>query len=372
MSAQKIHIGPNGPAPCRATVRACEYEISGTKEEVTRIWEKQQEALLEDSMLSGVSKSDLKAKPEPESLPTLSEDEHENPSKMQAVMALSSRDKYVPKARRVVYKDTDQDIAMKLALSNISELAYIPVYSDDPFWRNNGCSNVERHILKGGIAGYFKSFAKNSHMEGSFRDYGTTSLGAAINEINAYRMAQALGGEYAKMVPETVIREINGSVGTFQREVESSGDYADFEEYPDLRQDVRRAAIFDFIIGNQDRHEQNFLFTQSGRGKDSRLCIRLIDNSFSFPREYAPVNRTVFTDNNGGNILHSSETVFTEKDLDDLSKARATVEEWISSKTIDPTLGERTIKRIDYLADAKKICSFTDYTEETDWAQEPV
>lgn len=368
MNVQRFHIGKNGPAPCRATVRACEFEVQGTEAEVNSIWEKQQEAFFEDSMLSGVSKSDLKAKSEPKSLATLSEDEHENPSKMQAAIALSSRDKYAPKAKRVVYKDTDQDIAMRLALSNISELAYTPVFSDDPFWRSNGCSNVERYILKGGIAGYFKSFAKNSHKEGSFRNYGTTSLGAAINEVNAYRMAQALGGEYAKMVPETVIREINGSVGTFQHEVESSGDYADFEEYPDLRQDVRRAAIFDFIIGNQDRHGQNFLYTKSGRGKDSRLCIRLIDNSFSFPREYASVNMTVFTDNNGGNILHPSETVFTKKDLDDLSKARATVEEWISSKTIDPSLGKRTIDRIDYLADAKKICSFTDYTEETDWA----
>lgn len=360
MSSQKIHIGPNGPAPCRATVRPCEYEVSGTKEEVTRIWEKQQEALFADSMLSGVSKSAVKGKTEPETQPEIEGAVRENPNKVKATSVLSSRDKYAPSVETVQYEESEKDIAMKLALSNLTELSYTPIKEKDDEWMTNGCSDVGRYVLEDGSVGYFKSLSNNSEQEGSFKDYGTTSLGAAINEVNAYRMAQALGDEYAKMVPETVIREIDGSIGTLQREVKENRDGVNKAKAEIFKGDVRRAAIFDFIIGNQDRHNDNYLYSET-EDENSRPCIRLIDNSFSFPPEGGTFNMSMFTDNDGIYTMSAKEMQFTEEDFDSLDKARATVEEWMTSNTIDQHLGDETIRRIDYLADAAEICDFSSY-----------
>lgn len=363
MSTQKIHIGPNGPAPCRATVRPCEYEVSGTKEEVTRIWEKQQEALFADSMLAGVSKSAVKGKTEPETPSEVEADVRENPSKIKATSVLSSRDKYIPSVETVQYEESEKDIAMKLALSNLTELSYTPVQSEDTEWASSGCTNVDRYILEDGSVGYFKSFGKNSHLEDSFQTYGTSSLGAAINEVNAYRMAQAFGGAYADLVPETVIREINGSLGTLQRGVFESDEYN-----PDDAQELqsrRSATIFDFVIGNQDRHEENYFYAASKEDEGSPASLKLIDNSFSFPPEGAFVNLSVFTDGEGGGaFLYPNERVLTENDLDDLRRARTAVEGWIGEKTIDPALGQGTIERIDYLIEAKRTCNFWFYAEE--------
>lgn len=360
MSSQKIHIGPNGPAPCRATVRPCEYEVSGTKEEVTRIWEKQQEELYADSMLSSVSKAEVKPEVSP------NDANEDNLSKMSAEQVLSNKRNYSPASKSAKYRDSDKDIAMKLALTNLNKLSYTPIKEKDDEWMTNGCSDVARYVLEDGSVGYFKSLSNNSEQEGSFQDYGTTSLGAAINEVNAYRMAQALGDEYAKMVPETVIREIDGSIGTLQREVKENRDGVNKAKTEIFKGDVRRAAIFDFIIGNQDRHNDNYLYSET-EDENSRPCIRLIDNSFSFPRKYATYNMSMFTDNDGIYTMSEKEMKFTEEDFDSLDKARATVEEWMTSNTIDQHLGDETIRRIDYLADAAEICNFCDYPRISSW-----
>lgn len=355
MSAQKFHIGKNGPAPCHARVRACEFEVQGTEAEVNSVWEKQQEELFADTMLSGVSKSEVKP-----AAPSNNDADEDNPSRMSAEQVLSNKSNYSPSSRYAKYMDSDKDIAMKLALTNLNKLSYTPIKEKDDEWMTNGCSDVGRYVLEDGSVGYFKSLSNNSEQESSFKDYGTTSLGAAINEVNAYRMAQALGGEYAKMVPETVIREIDGSIGTLQREVKENRDGVNMAKAGIFKGDVRRAAIFDFIIGNQDRHNDNYLYSET-EDENSRPCIRLIDNSFSFPRENASFNMSMFTDNDAIYTMSEKEMQFTEEDFGSLDKARATVEEWMSSKTIDQHLGDETIRRIDYLADAAEICNFSDY-----------
>lgn len=361
MSAQKFHIGKNGPAPCHAKVRACEFEVQGTEAEVTSVWEKQQEELYADTMLSSVSKAEVK--------PVASSNnvaDEENPSKMSAEQVLSNKSNYSPASSYAEYRESDKDIAMKLALSNLNKLSYTPVKEKDQDWTSNGCSDVARYILEDGSVGYFKSLSNNSEQEESFQDYGTTSLGAAINEVNAYRMAKALGGEYARMVPETAIREIDGSIGTLQREAKENRDGVSYKDGIKFKGDVRRAAIFDFVIGNQDRHRDNYLYSET-EDADRRPCIRLIDNSFSFPRENATFNMSMFTSNDGIYTLSEKEMQFTEEDFESLDKARATVEEWMSSNTIDQHLGDETIRRIDYLTDAQEICTFSDYPRISSW-----
>lgn len=356
MAAHKFHIGENGPAPCRARFRACKYEVNGDSlEELTSVWEKQQEAAHADTMLVGVSKFTYE-EPEPEAF-VLSVDEQ----KAEAAQLLSNRENYAPYNKHVEYEESDVDMAMKLALENSSSFSYTPTDKWDVTWSTNGCSSVERYTLNDGSAGYFKSIGVNSQQESSFEDFQTTSLRAAINEVNAYRMAQAFGDDYAKMVPETVIRDINGSIGSFQKEVVETNMEVDFDENPELKGDQRRAAIFDFVIGNQDRHSENYIYGETNESGNKRPSIRLIDNAFSFPTEDAQSNQSLFTANRGDYRFEENDMDLTENDMHSLSKARQNVEEWISSKTIDPAIGQGTIERIDYLTEQKRVMHFGSY-----------
>lgn len=370
MSAQKFHIGKNGPAPCNAKVRACEFEVSGTQQEVNQIWEKQQEALFEDSMLAGVSKSSVKTEVKPKS--ASNDAERENPSIIQATKTLSAKKNYAPGSSDVKYQDSEKGVAMKLALANLTPLSYTPIKERDEDWCTSGFSQVERYTLEDGTVGYFKPFGANSFEEDTFEEYGTTSLGASINEVNAYRMAKALGGKFADLVPETVIREVNGSIGTLQKEVPESDMGVNYDDYPGLKEDYRRAAIFDFVVGNLDRHTGNFLYGVEGEGANKRPCIRLIDNSFTFPlsADAANVNSSVFADNLGpyGRFgpsnsykIPKSQMRLTEEEIDSLNDARDSVEEWINAKTVNQVLAKKTLKRIDHLLETEEVGNFSEY-----------
>lgn len=357
MASHKFHIGENGPAPCRARFRACKYEISGDSlEELNVIWEKQLEAAHADTMLVGVSKSSFEWNPE------LNEANNENLAKLAAEWTLSKKSHYSSVYGWVDYGESDTEIAVNLALANLTEFSYTPIEKQDEEWITSGETDVKRYILEDGSVGYFKSLRHNSESEHIFGDYGTNSLGGLINEVNAYQMAQALGGEYSEMVPETVIREVDGSIGTFQREVKESTATISYDEGSPLREDVRRAAIFDFVIGNQDRHNGNFIYAESGEGEGSRPCIKLIDHSFSFLPKNSILNNVIFSDNDfDDTTLEPSEMNLTAKDIESLTSARAAVEEWVSAKTIDSDLGARTIRRIDFLMDVSKVSGLYEY-----------
>ena len=79
------------------------------------------------------------------------------------------------------------------------------------------------------------------------------------------------------LVPPTVIREIDGKVGSLQEFV---ADAKEGREMPQIwledkyRDDLKKMLIFDYIIWNVDRHDRNFLVKDAG--------ILAIDNGLSF------------------------------------------------------------------------------------------
>lgn len=399
----KYHIGAQGPRRCHANKRACRYaeDPHGGKEEMQQVWEAKQEAQFADSMLAGVSKesstvdslpaadkklSSSKADSEvgakgnegKEPQKDLKELDPKALSRLKAERALSARDKYEPLSKRVVYSDAEKDIAMKLALSNLTELSYTPVKSRDDEWSTNGMSSVQRYELEDGSVGYFKSFATNSaNGEYFFEGYGTTSLEASINEVNAHRMAKLFGDEYAEMVPETVLREIDGKIGTLQREVETDRELSSsYDEVPQLKGDYRKAALFDFVIGNADRHSSNFLYgaiDTSGGERQSR--IRLIDNSFSFPRKSAKsnLNQSCFATNSSptgyfqeeGYTIPKEELTLTNEERATVSRVKSGVEEWVKNGTISDDQALALYDRADYLLkDESKLGEYRKYIEE--------
>ena len=380
MSARKYHIGKNGPAPCNAHPerpggRPCRLggpdgtERHGSLEQVTAIWEREQEELHSDNLLSGLSRIEST---EP------AETSAESPEALEARRALSNLAKYTPSSTDVSYSKAERAIARNLALESLSALSHTAIAEEDYDWETDGFSSVHRYELTDGSAAYFKPFTMNSFEEGEYLDYGTTSLGASINEVNSYRMAQALGGGFKELVPETAFREIEGEVGTIQREVEESPDHPlSFTTVPELRDDYRKAAIFDFVVGSLDRHEGNYLYGLTvDERQNSRNSIRLIDNSFGFPDElkYGQLNCSTFASNGvvGGRFdgrgrwiepynapLREMELRVDERSA--LAQAREAVQGWIAAKTIADGRGHKAIERIDHLLSKGRIGNLSDY-----------
>lgn len=289
---------------------------------------------------------------------------------------LSTRSYYRPRCSAVRYSDSERTIAQNLALENFGELSHLPVRERDERFLSDGSSQVSRYLFEDGTVGYFKPFGENSFDEYDFRDYGTSSLGASINEVNAYRMAQLLGGCFAELVPETVLREIEGSLGSLQREVISElQPQTSYYRNPQLREDYRKAAIFDFVIGNLDRHSDNYIYglelTASGR---KRFRIRLIDNSFSFPwgRSSFSFNSSIFAENSApggyydpvGYRVPGKERKLRVDERAALENASAGVERWMAGKTIGFRRGQAVLKRINFLLEGNQLINLSDYLYE--------
>lgn len=292
-----------------------------------------------------------------------------------AKRTLSSRTNYRPRCSDVRYSDSERSIAQNLALECFSELSHQPIRKLDEHFFSDSSTQVLRYELEDGSVGYFKSFTDNSFDEYSFRDYGTTSLNASINEVNAYRMAQLLGDGFSDLVPETVIREIDGSLGTLQREVISEGKPpSSFHRNPQLREDYRKAAIFDFIIGNLDRHSDNFIYGfEAGESGRRRYRIRLIDHSFSFPwkRGSSYFNQSVFAENSApggyydstGYHVPQKESGLKADERSSLARAKVGMERWISEGTIGVRRGEAVLRRIDVLLKSDRLSSLCEYLD---------
>lgn len=85
-------------------------------------------------------------------------------------------------------------------------------------------------------------------------------------EVLAYELDQKLGFD---LVPPTVVRSIDGEVGSLQLFRESVQGAAPRSH------DLNRQSLFDYLIDNKDRHDNNFLVT--GKGE-----VISIDNGLSF------------------------------------------------------------------------------------------
>lgn len=286
---------------------------------------------------------------------------------------LSRRGNYRPRCSEVRYSDSERSVAQKLALECFSEFSHRPVVGQDEDFFADSSSQVFRYELEDGIFGYFKPFAVNSWDEYDFRDYGTSSLGASINEVNAYRMAQLLGGTFAELVPETVLREVDGSLGSLQREVISDDSLKANYRSAQLRDDYRKAAIFDFVIGNLDRHTENFIYgVELHRGR-RRVRIQLIDNSFSFPwrRNSYHFNQSIFAENcapggywdTNGYVVPEGKLTLLPDEREALRRAAGGVESWIEAGTITFRRGRAALKRIGFLLKEDQLSSLNEYLE---------
>jgi len=165
----------------------------------------------------------------------------------------------------------------------------------------------------------------------------------------AYAVAKILGLD--DLVPPTTVREIGGNVGSIQEFIPRAKNARHFDaaQKYDGREDCTRAAAFDYVTGNTDRHDNNWMV-----GEDGKLI--LIDNGLTFPNRHGGyANYDLFDEMRVP--VHRFGGV---KTYEDMVKVPGYAKEWqakwpaikgvLLSHGIEPKAIELTKSRLDELA----------------------
>lgn len=130
-----------------------------------------------------------------------------------------------------------------------------------------GSNDTSAVQLSNHVQGFHKSFSgANTSAAGG---YGQDGYQQPIHEVAAWRVATILGSPWARMVAPTVLRAVNDELGSFSRLLSGSEGVG----HPNL---FGAAAMFDSLIGQQDRHDENWITDGAGVG--------LIDHGYAFAR----------------------------------------------------------------------------------------
>jgi len=148
-------------------------------------------------------------------------------------------------------------------------LANMPIISRKAL--NDGCNSAYKVRLEDGKTAVWKmQFYEASNLRGDIPQ-GTYH----VREALAYDISEALGWH---LVPPTTVKEDEfGDLGSIQ--LWQEGDIRDVSEAKE--EEKWRMALFDLIIGNEDRHFHNFLIKDDGG-------VIAIDNGLALPDSAAP------------------------------------------------------------------------------------
>lgn len=154
-----------------------------------------------------------------------------------------------------------------------------------------GGSTNETWLVELGDGGraYAKLFrGTNDRLAG---DYGHSSRQQPVHEVAAWRLAAFLGPPWERLVAPCVLRTVDGQLAAVS---------AERPGYPgrpvEDAEQVTAAAVFDALIGQQDRHPGNYLV-------DDTYGLTLIDHGFAFSRPGDLFNWAVFQHDRVGAAL---------------------------------------------------------------------
>jgi hypothetical protein len=139
-------------------------------------------------------------------------------------------------------------------------------------------------VLETQRVAYFKRFRDQSPK--LCAAYRHDRVEVPMNEVIAWRLAHAMGSPWARLVPPSVLRKLDGAGGALTDEMRGQADTSAL--LADAAAAAVGAAFWDALIGNQDRNPGNFRYdAATGR-------LGLIDHGFSFARPGDPINSAIF------------------------------------------------------------------------------
>ena len=159
-----------------------------------------------------------------------------------------------------------------LGNARIVELRYVPWGSNDSFLV----------FLDHGSMNYLQGIYKPCSGEVPLHDFPNGSL--FKREYAAYLLSQILGWP---LIPPTVIRDGPYGVGIVQLYIESDPNLTYFDFVGDMKNQLLKFAVFDFVVNNADRKGGHFLL-------DSKGIVWSIDHGLTFHHIFKM--RTVMTE----------------------------------------------------------------------------
>lgn len=159
-------------------------------------------------------------------------------------------------------------LASQRDLTTLDEiaLAHSPI-SRVEYGDFGGCNTVMLVQLQSGQRAYHKPISGMDE-ELAF-DYQLEHAGEqALHEVAAWRVAKAMGAPWRDLVAPTVLRDVDGHLGSMSLEL--PGRPPLITDYNDTDGEVVRpdawdaAGLFDAVIGNQDRHLGNVMHRRDG------------------------------------------------------------------------------------------------------------
>lgn len=203
----------------------------------------------------------------------------------------------------------------------------------------SGINNSRYVKIKDDGAGVFKSKKDEIHTGGC--EKGTLHL----RERAAYLVSEMLGFDF---VPPTVIREVDGQVGSLQRFIEGHNLGLDhiWDSEERRTEEFAKLLIFDYIIWNMDRHGANYLV------KDERVLAIDHGNCFGNASSRFVQIRSA-TDTPISEELTQGLNEFMEQE-DNIDSLVALLKEHISDKEIDSCV-KRLKKITDIIRENKMV-----------------
>jgi hypothetical protein len=218
-----------------------------------------------------------------------------------------------------------------------------PIFQAAPLrTANPGASTTLLVVFESRREAIFKPFEGQDL--GSCAAYQQQPFEAVLHEVAAWRLAVALGSPWDQLLPAAVFRVVQGTPGAL---VNRRRGKPDLDVFIDAQAQVDAAAFWDALVGQQDRHANNFRYEQESRS------LALIDHGFCFAVPANPCNAEVFGDHRrsqGRISLTAAETdaltaLLASSDLYGLSKyietpradaLRKRAERMIASKELPP------------------------------------
>ncbi len=155
---------------------------------------------------------------------------------------------------------------------------------------------------------------------------------SAGRETAAWEIAKHLG--IGDLVPTTVHRDMNGRSGSAQRWLPAE------EGWRKASEDLARAAAYDFVIGNTDRHSKNWMVNGDKIG--------LIDHGLAFPDRHGSQTSNV-------DIIKKAEPLRVPKEADSWYGKWRDLEASMVRNGLGKNEIDLTLKRLRHVADAGRF-----------------